>query len=138
MFPWLFTSGRECQKNWWNPNLPNIFYLAWECLYARCFTIKGFPRLRYFTLIIRSVWKISNLANCTFGIQGFVLRRLMEQRSTIYFIVNNLVFQYCSYRPREMSSKKPVSQLRQVIPVKKRVSHIVFAVTKAYNMYMYM
>ena len=62
----------------------------------------------------------------------------MEQISSIFFVVNNVVFQYCSYRPREMSSKKPVSQLRQVIPVKKRVSHIVFAVTKAYIMYMYL
>ena len=47
-------------------------------------------------------------------------------------IYSNYVLQYCSYRPREMSSKKPVSRLRQVIPVKKRVSDIVFALTKAF------
>ena len=47
----------------------------------------------------------------------------------IYFTVNNHVPQSFSYRPREMSSKKPVSRLRQVIPVKKQVSDIAFALT---------
>ena len=55
----------------------------------------------------------------------------------MYFIVNNHVLQCCSHRPREMSSKKPVSRLRQVIPVKKRVSDIVFAITEAYMYIVY-
>lgn len=76
------------------------------------------------------MWKINSVAS-TFSTYGVVnLRRWMLSRDL--FTVNNHVLRSCSYRPREMSSKKPVSRLRQVIPVKKRVSNISFAITKAY------
>ena len=118
---------RESKKNQTPPSPIILFSFENTCCrgygYAKCSTIKGFPSFLYFTLINRSVWK--NKSSCK-NIQytGIVSRRLMEQRSILQWIIRYFN-QCCSYRPREMSSKKPVSRLRQVIPVQKRVSDIV-------------